>query len=418
MATIGRSYRSEERYRADRLRTIIGCFLAQNLAMGAAYGSFGPLLEANQQVMGINRAVAASGMSVIMLVLAVLAAVAGRFMPRFKVRDVMIAGAALSAIAYFELAFVRSFQLAVIAYALIGIGIALTAILGPLALVTRWVEEGRGKILSIVNLPLMLCACPFLIGWLLPHIGRPALLMGLGMAFVVLIPLLLLLLREWPQGQEPHPGEQIVRAGGVDQGPEASVLRSPGFWLLSFGIGIMAGCGIVYVVHIVAFGLDKGMAIGAAAWLLTIYAGAGLLGTPLFGWLSDRLGPGNALVLSAGCQAVLWSLLLVFNGAPLYLVAAGLGICCTPLVTLHGAAISALFGQQLVSRAMGYSYLVKLPFIFGFGPAAGALFDTTGEYRIPFLLCSGLLIVSTVCFIGLAMTMSRRDGRHMPVATA
>ncbi len=414
MATIDRPYSDGTKFRSDRLRTIIGCFVAQNLAMGGAYGSFGPLLEANQLVMGVNRAVAASGMSIITLTLALLAAVAGRFMSRFRVRDVMIVGAALSAIAYFELAIVRSFPLALFAYALIGVGVSLTAILGPLALVTRWVSEGRGKVLSIVNLPLVLCTFPFLIGWLLPLVGRSALLFGQAAAFVLLIPLLFLLLREGPEGQPSNVGQQTLRADCSDEAAEASVFRSPGFWFLSVGIGIMAGCGIVYVVHIVSFGLDKGMPIGEAAWLLSVYAGAGLVGTPLFGWLSDRLGPGNALVLSAACQAVLWSLLLLFQGMPLYLVAAALGICCTPLVTLHGAALGALFGPHLVSRAMGYSYLVKLPFIFGFGPAAGALFDQVGNYRIPFLLCSGLLAVSTACFIGLAMA-SPRAVRAMPV---
>lgn len=401
--------------RAARIKTILGCFLAQNLVMGIAYGSFGPMLEANQAHMDVGRAVAAGGMSLITLALAVVAAIAGGLMQRFRVRDVLAFGVAVSGTAYLGLAIAPNFPVALVCYALVGIGVALGAVLAPLALVSRWVSEGRGKVLAFVNLPVILFACPFVVGLVLPSVGREAVYFGLGAALLALVPLLFLLVTEWPPSADRSGAASS--AAGTSAVSSAQVLRSPGFWLISLGIGIMAGCGITYVVHIVAFGLDKGMPLISASALLSIYAGAGLVGTPLFGWLSDRLGPPNALVLSGGCQAVLWSMVLIVEGPALYLVAAGLGICCTPLVTLHGASLGALFDPATVARAMGYSYLVKLPFIFGFGPGAGALFDMTGEYRIPFLLCSALMACATLCFIGLAI-VTRIDRRRHAMAAA
>lgn len=397
--------------RGARIRTIIGCFLAQNLVMGVAYGSFGPLLAANQAHLNVGRAVAAMGMSLNTLALALVAAVAGGLMQRFNVRAVMVTGVLISAAAYLGLAFTDSFAIALVCYALVGVGIALAAILSPLALVTRWVSTGRGKALSIVNLPFALFVCPFVIGAVLPDVGRAGVLIGLGCILLALAPLLLLLVRERPP---VYPGGEAHAAANA-MAPQSArhVLRSPGFWLVSLGIGLMAGCGIVFVVHIVAFGSGIGLSMVSATGLLSIYAGAGLVGTPLFGWLADRLGPPNALILSGGCQALLWSMLLVAKGPALFLIAAGLGICCTPLVTLHGAALSALFDQATVARAMGFSYLFKLPFIFSFGPAAGALFDTTGDYRIPFLLCSGIMGCATLSFFGLSIVSRELANRRM-----
>ncbi|WP_157219360.1 MFS transporter [Flavisphingomonas formosensis] len=391
-----------------RLTSVAGCFLAQNFVMGTAYGSFGPLLTTMQADLGIGRAVASMGMSVVTLALALVAAAAGGVMQRFRTRDVMIVGVAVSAIAYLGLALTPSFVVALVSYALVGIGIALGAILAPLALTTRWVSDGRGKALAIVNLPVVLFTCPFVIGEVLPEIGRRAVLLALSAALLMLIPVLLALVRERPSGESGF-GGQGAAGTPAEPVPAGAIVANSGFWFVSLGIGLMAGCGIIFVVHIVPFGTSAGLSLGSATALLSIYAGAGLLGTPLFGWLADRLGPPIALILSGGVQALGWALLLVVKGPALLLVAATLGVCCTPLVTLHGAALTALFGHATVARAMGYSYLCKLPFIFGFGPMAGAMFDATGDYRMPFLLCSALMACATLCFLALSV-VSRQPG--------
>jgi len=98
---------------------------------------------------------------------------------------------------------------------------------------------------------------------------------------------------------------------------------------------------------------------------------------------------------------------LLVSGPALFAVVAILGMCCSPLMALHGGALGALFGANGVSRAMGFSFLVKLPFIFAYGPAAGALFDLTGGYSLSFMLCTASLTIATLSFIALAMVMHR-----------
>ena len=385
------------------IKTVFGCFLANNLVMGVAFGSFGPLLIANEAHLGVGRGTAAIGMSLITIAAALVAAVTGGMIQRFRVRDVMVGGVVLNAIAYFLLAFTNSFPLFLCSYTLVGAGAALSGILTPLTLVSRWVPQQRGKALSAVNLPVVMFACPFLVGTALPEIGRAALLMIFACLFVALVPLLLLLVKERPEPSADR--VQPEAPAVVDDGEPARqrILATAPFWLISLGVGILAGCGTVFVVHIAPFGGTRGLSPVNATALLSIYAGAGLIGTPLFGWAADRFRPANALVLCSGVQALLWFMLLMMEGPALLIVAALMGVCSTPLVALHGAALSFYFDAATVTRAMGYSYIFKLPMAFALAPTAGALFEATGDYRLAFLLCSALTVGAALGFLGLAM---------------
>jgi predicted MFS family arabinose efflux permease len=97
--------------------------MAQNCAMGLAFGSFGPLLASTEQQFGISRAVAASGMSALMLALGLLSPLVGQALQRMTIRTVFMAGAALSATGYLGLALAPSFAIALVMYVVVGAGV-------------------------------------------------------------------------------------------------------------------------------------------------------------------------------------------------------------------------------------------------------------------------------------------------------
>jgi fucose permease len=179
----------------------------------------------------------------------------------------------------------------------------LAGILGPLTLVTRWFKADRGKMLSLINLPIMMFLTPYVAAGLLPEFGRLALLSGLGTICLVLA-LLMLLLAEYPPATARSSAQNAEQAAILPEGM-ASIFRRPAFWLLSLGIGILAGSDTGFVVHIVPFGISKDLTLQGASGLLSAYAAAGIAGTLLFGWLCDRIGPPAALVISASSQALL-----------------------------------------------------------------------------------------------------------------
>ena len=396
-------------------RVVLLCFLAQNLAMGFAFGSFGPLLASTEQHFGVTRAVATTGMSLITLAIGGLSPLMGGLLQKVPVRTAMMGGAALSAMGYWGLALLPSFSLALAMFALIGVGVCLMGILGPLTLINRWFAADRAKILSIVNLPLALFATPFIVAELLPDYGRLVILGGIGTIFVLLIPMLLMIVEDPARIGQTARGKD-THAEGAAGGKTASdrplstgeILASPAFWMLSLAIGVMAGSGTAFVVHIIPFGMERQLSLQSASGLLSVYAGAGIFGTLLFGWIADRITPPAALVLTTFCQALLWWGMLHAVGLPLFVLAALLGICVVPLTTLHGAALSQLVGPSSISRAMGISYAIKLPFIFSFAPLVGLLFDRAGGYRLPFLITAATLAVACLCF-GLMVFSMRKQ---------
>ncbi|HDS1738653.1 MFS transporter [Pseudomonas putida] len=391
---------------AAQWQVVVLCALAQNCTMGFAFGSFGPLLSSTEEHFGVSRSIATMGMSITMLAIGALSPFLGNLLQHIAVRTGMMLGLLLSAAGYWGLALTNSFGIAIVMFGLIGIGTCLAAILGPLTLVSRWFKSNRGRMLSLINLPIMMLLTPYFIAALLPEFGRLVMLAGLGSICLVLALLMLLLIEHPPVSI--HPNTQGTEQGTMSAESMSSIFRRPAFWLLSLGIGIMAGSGTGFVVHIVPFGISKDLTLQGAAGLLSVYAAAGIAGTLLFGWLCDRIGPPAALVLSASSQAVLWWGFLHVDGVSLYGLAAALGVCIVPLVMLHGAAISQMFDAASVSRAMGYSYSIKLPFIFGFAPGMGLLFERFGNYDLPFLLTAILLAAAGLSFY-LMLHILRRD---------
>jgi MFS family permease len=394
-------------------RMVLLASMAQNCAMGLAFGSFGPLLASTEQQFGIKRAVAASGMSALMLALGLLSPLVGQALQRMTIRTVFMAGAALSAAGYLGLALAPSFAIALAMYVVVGAGVCLLGVIAPLTLITRWFVTARARALSIVNLPILLFATPFVIGELLPAHGRTAILIGIAAIFAVLIPLLSFVVDRPEQAGEKPWGASMVHgvAPAAEIGmpvPLRSILSNPSFWIVSLGVGAIAGSGSAYVVHIIPFGVEQQMTLQGAAVLLSLYSGCGILGTLLFGWLADRAGPVVALGTTAFFQSILWWGLVQVNGPSLFAVSALMGVCVVPINTLHGAAISTLFAGGSVARAMGYSYLVKLPFLFTFAPFVGLLFDRDGEYHLPFLLMAGLLGAVCAMFVLLVLQVQRR----------
>lgn len=388
-------------------------FLAQNCAMGLAFGSFGPLLASTEQHFGVSRAVAASGMSALMLALGLLSPAVGGALQRVQIRTVLMSGAAISAGGYFGLAFSSSFPLALCMFVLVGAGVCLLGVIAPLTLITRWFTSARARALSIVNLPILLFVTPFAIAEVLPVHGRTTVLLTIAAIFASLVPLMALVIERPEQvGQQPwgadHAASADVAAAPASRLSPKDIVFAPSFWIVSLGVGVIAGTGSAYVVHIIAFGVAQQMSLQQAAMMLSIYSGSGILGSLVFGWLADRYGPVVALSITAFFQAALWLGLVLLSGSGLLTIAALMGICVVPINTLHGASIGALFGPANVSRVMGFSYLVKLPFLFTFAPLAGLLFDRSGSYTQAFLMMSGLLLGAWVLFLLLIYLQQRR----------
>ena len=188
-------------------RVVLLCFLAQNLAMGFAFGSFGPLLASTEQHFGVTRTVATTGMSLILLAIGGLSPLLGGLLQKVSVRSAMIGGAALSALGYWGLAL----------YIVLGAALELMhAIKSPV-----FVDAGRettrmllrlahahGTLLALVNIVYALTVAAR------PETARPVASASL-LAALVLLPAGFLLGGVWAQGGDPGVGVTLVPVGAV-----------------------------------------------------------------------------------------------------------------------------------------------------------------------------------------------------------
>lgn len=367
--------------------TVVVSLLANNFTLGMIYGSFSALLIANEQAFGVARDTISLGMSAVSTVMGLTALLMGGMVRKLTARVAIAIGVAATALALVGLAFATSLPIALIMWGLLGFGAALAAILGPVAIAAEFFPDRSGKILGLINLPVVLFFAPWVVAMILPALGREMTYLVLA---APLLPILFLVLR-LPVAPVSHEDAAARAASAV---PAREILGRSDFWLVTLGIAIIAATGTAFVVHAIPFAESRGMGVAASALILSVYMGAGFAGIPIFGWLADKMGAPRALMLSALIQCVSWAGFAVAPTATFLFLAAALGAATTPLTTLHGAAMAQIFGIGGVGRAMGISFAIKLPFLFVAAPAVGFAYVHLADYRPAFLIVAAFLLAA------------------------
>jgi MFS family permease len=389
-------------------------WLAQNMAIGLTFGVYGTLITSFEHIYGVNRSVSTLGISLVLLAFALVGPVAGSLLHRISIKTAMITGACLSAAGYALVSSVSSMTSVLLCYGLlIGPGAALLGGMLPSALVSNWFETGRGRALGIVNMPLLVAIAPLASSWILKQWGLSAVFIVLAILMLCLIPILFLII-DHPDKKGLLPvGSQVRESGSAEHPKHAligyrSLVRRPIYWGIVLLGCIMAAGGTVMSIHIVPMAVGLGIDPANAALLLASIGGLGILGSPLFGMITDRFGGIAALSLNAMLQALLWSVLLAQPSFPvLLLVSCGLGLTAGGMIASLSSTFSEYFGTANFGRAYGLFALCSLPFTVGALVLAGYLFSTQGSYQSPL----GGQIVAFVLVATIGATFAWRTGR-------
>jgi MFS family permease len=362
-------------------------FLAQNAMSGLVIGSFGPLVTTFEARFHVGRSVSTLGVPLVLLSLGLLAPVIGLLLRHLAIRTMMVAGAVLCLAGFALLALASNMTTILWAYGLLlGPGYALLGSMLPSALVSNWFVSGRGRALGIVNMPLMVGIVPIVASWLLRNFGLSATYAAMAAAMLCLLPALFLVVDK-PEQRGLRPVGAVAPVGPAPKQTMTygRLIREPAYWAVALSGCILAGGAIMIVTHIAPMAIGWGINPARAALLVAAIGGIGALGSPLFGWLADKLGGTSALALNAGTQAILFTLLLTHPSFILLLaIAAGLGLTTGGMNAAVSTALSERFGPENFGHTYGLFVFVNLPFIVGLAPLAGYLFVVTGSYAVPF----------------------------------
>lgn len=320
----------------------------------------------------------------------------GQAATRWGARASILFGMGIVTIGFAGLIVASQFWLIGLLMGLLGFGTAF-AFAPMVSLLATWYPERRGLVIgcmtSGVGLGMLLTG--LLVPWLSTAFGEHGWRASWALFAVVALlatGMITLFVRNPPE----------VSGGGGPLLPEEKwrVYRNPRVLIVAATYGIIGLGYIVQTVFMVSFMVEAGHGQAMAGRFVAMMGLLSIAGGPLWGWLSDHWGRGNALALSL--FLVVMAMLLPLTGQTL------------PWFFLHflltGVAINGLFAliQTSATDQVAPRYI---PVAFSFatlfyaagqlvGPAiAGWLIETSGSFRSAF----GFTVV--VLSVGFVLTL-------------
>ncbi len=172
------------------------------------------------------------------------------------------------------------------------------------------------------------------------------------------------------------------------------MLRTPLFWLMFIMMTAMAASGLMVISQFGAFTRDWGLAdtlvfgLPALPLALSIDRITNGLTRPFFGWVSDRVGRENTMLLAFATEGVaiaIW--LLTRNDATLFVLMSGVVFFgWGEIFSLFPATLTDSFGTKHATANYGFLYIsFGVASVLG-GPLAALLYKATGSWMPVFEL--------------------------------
>lgn len=386
--------------------------VTQNVAVGLTFGSFGTLVLAVEGRFATTRTLSALGISLVILIYSLSAPFLSPMIARTSIRRVMTIGSLLGSAGYCLLPLAGNIsQFLAIFALLISPGFLLLGVIPSNILASNWFIRHQGRALGFVTMPVFVMIVPVVTAWGLHHFGLSAVLVAIGLAHLLVLPLMPFVI-DRPEQIGQHPLGHDDAGASVEKQPmlpSKQLLARPALWLVTIAVGIVVGGGVLKAAHMVPLIMGQGWTLEEASFLFAVSGGTGILGAMAFGWLADRIGPGHALAVNSIVQGLVWFIFL--QPAPYWLLvvdAVIVGACGGGIAAAQGVLLTRLFGQRNFAPAMGLVTMFTVPFTFGAAPLASTLFDATGSYWTPIALQIGGFALAAAVFL----FMERRAPRH------
>lgn len=285
----------------------------------------------------------------------------------------------------------------------------------PMTAVTNWFYLKRPRAIGLVALavPLGSFALSLLYQLMITTYGwRSAFLMvGCALWLLVVVPGLLFLRRQpedlgmLPDGRTAERGARESRNQPRDSGAEQSwtlkdALRTRTLWLLVAAASFysLSTGGIAF--HMVAYFTDVNIDAPVAVGALSVMALTGAFGSGFWGVLAEKFHPRTLGVTAMLLSAAAVVLLTYTRAAPAaFIFALAFGLSARGGFVLMHVLLAHYFGR----RAFGAITSVLEPFHKG-GLGVGALlagmaFDTSGSYRLVFVLFLANYLVAAILML-------------------
>jgi MFS transporter, OFA family, oxalate/formate antiporter len=188
------------------------------------------------------------------------------------------------------------------------------------------------------------------------------------------------------------------------------MLGTPVFWLMFLMMTMMATSGLMVISQMGSFARDFGVT-SATVWglaalplALTIDRFTNGFTRPFFGWVSDRIGRENTMLLAFGLEGIAMTLWLVTRGNPvLFVLLSGVVFFgWGEIFSLFPSTLTDTFGTKHATMNYGFLYIAQgVGSVLG-GPLAALLHEGTGSWIPVFQVCIAMdLLTAALAFLAL-----------------
>ena len=139
-------------------------------------------------------------------------------------------------------------------------------------------------------------------------------------------------------------------------------------------------------VHIVPLCIDNGYGLAVGTEILSFMLFAAVASRVIFGFLSDKIGPIQTLILGSSLQAIYLTMFLPFNSQlSLYIVAICFGLSQGGIVPIYAVIISKFLPSNEVAERVGWLIFATIIGMSLGGWLSGEIYDFTNSYRLAFI---------------------------------
>lgn len=380
-------------------------FVCSVLLVGSTLYSFGLYVSPFSEAFGLTRAQANGGMMILAIAIAVWSPLVGSLLDRVPAAGIMCTGGGLLGVGLCTIANTTSLRWVCVAIAgPLALGIACAGPLAASTVVARWFRRRRGRAMGMVAVST--AAGGFVMtqvgAYLILHYGwRYALnATGVGAALIVCSVALRFI--------RSRPSEQELRSGGELQGtddPELAaadglewstgrLLRTPNFWLIAFGAGVLLASDQALLISKIPYLLDIGIELQAASFLVACQSASAMAGKLGVGFAADRIDLRKLFAAVSGAHLILLAALILKPGFwALLAVFSCVGIAVGGVHPILTTLIASAFGSRSYGSVYGRMNLVMQPISLLALYFIGAVYDRSGVYDLAFWTFGGLVFV-------------------------
>lgn len=380
-------------------RIVGASFSVLFVIVGVVYYSFPVFYAPLIQEFGWSRAAVTAGFAIsIALIGPVFGVSAGFLIDRWGTKRILLAGLLCAGAAFVGFRYMQSLTAYYAFYFLQTVGYVSAGPVPNQVLISHWFRRMRGRAMGIayVGIGVGGAIAPVGAQFLIGRFGwRAAMLAIAGMVLALLIPLVLLVVKNRPSDMalSPDGDPQTAPPGAPEPAPAASpaglkeALRTRAFWFILLGSLLSIGAVGGVIQHLVLFLRDRRFSAEDAAQVASLLLVASIAGRLVMGWLADRF-PKKYVMLAACLMVALAIPVLLFAHVPgaVYLFAfvfgfgMGADYMLIPLLTAECfglAALGRLMGVILTTDALAQAVTPVI---------VGRMYDVQGTYLWGFAL--------------------------------